>query len=316
MKKPSSSRSHVLKLHGWVVLGAMALSALSLAAPATAQVTASPAKVAFGRVILGTKAKIAVTLTNACSCTETISTLNVTDALFTITAPTLPIKLAKGQSTSITVTFTPLTTLAVEGSLELDDGSLLTIPFSGTGITTGFLGVSPTPLNFGNVSMGTKAVDTLTLHAYEGNVTISAATSSNKEFTFPSTTFPLAIPSGESVGVQVLYTPTASGSAAGTLTFVNDGATINKTEAVEASAGTPYVTLTWVRSTSEVEGYNIYRGTSSSGPLTRLNSSVDTEASYVDSTVALSNTYYYATTAVGTDGKESGYSNLVEVTIP
>jgi hypothetical protein len=312
---PSPSRSHVLKLHAWVVLGAMALSALALAAPATAQITASPAKVAFGRVILGTKAKIPVTLTNTCSCTETISTLNVTDALFTITAPTLPIKLAKGQSTSITVTFAPLTTLAVEASLELD-GSLLTIPFSGTGITTGFLGVSPTPLNFGNVSMGTKSVDTLTLHAYEGNVTVTSATSSNKEFTFPSTTFPLAIPSGESVSVQVLYTPTASGSSTGTLTFVNNGATINKTEAVEASGGAPYVTLTWIRSTSSVEGYNVYRGTSSGGPFTRLNSSVDAEASYVDSTVAVSKTYYYATTAVGTDGKESGYSNLVEVTIP
>jgi Abnormal spindle-like microcephaly-assoc'd, ASPM-SPD-2-Hydin len=315
MMKPSSSTSPFAKLHSWAVFGAMALSALSLAAPATAQVTATPAKVAFGRVILGTKAKIAVTLTNACSCTETISTLKVTDAVFTVTAPTLPIKLAQGQTTSITVTFTPLTTVAVEGSVELN-GTLLTIPFSGTGITTGFLGVTPAPLNFGNVSMGTKAVDTLTLHAYDGNVTVSAATSSNKEFTFPSTTFPLALTSGESVSVQVLYTPTATGSATGTLTFVNNGATINKTEAVEASAGTPYVTLTWVRSTSEVEGYNVYRGTSSSGPFSRLNSSVDTEASYVDSTVALSKTYYYATTAVGTNGKESGYSNLVEVTIP
>lgn len=42
------------------------------------------------------------------------------------------------------------------------------------------------------------------------------------------------------------------------------------------------VNLTWVASTSNVSGYNIYRGTKSGGPYTKLNTSVITTLTYSD----------------------------------
>jgi uncharacterized repeat protein (TIGR03803 family) len=75
------------------------------------------------------------------------------------------------------------------------------------------------------------------------------------------------------------------------------------------------VNLSWDPSTSQVAGYNVYRGANPS-VYTKINSSLDLVTSYADSTVQPGQTYYYATTAVGTDGVESGYSNQIEVILP
>src|ERR1700733_7913193 len=59
------------------------------------------------------------------------------------------------------------------------------------------------------------------------------------------------------------------------------------------------VQLSWDASTSQnVIGYNVFRGANPGGPYTQLNSSVDPNTSYVDSTVQRGQTYYYVTTAV------------------
>jgi fibronectin type 3 domain-containing protein len=76
------------------------------------------------------------------------------------------------------------------------------------------------------------------------------------------------------------------------------------------------VALSWVASTSQVMGYNVYRGTSTSGPYTKLNASPDANTSYADSTVSDSKTYYYYVTSVSPSNVESSPSNKVTVTVP
>jgi len=76
------------------------------------------------------------------------------------------------------------------------------------------------------------------------------------------------------------------------------------------------VDISWNASTSSVAGYNIYRGTQSSGPFTKLNSSVDTATVYTDSSVVSGRTYFYAATSVDSNGVESSYSNIAQATIP
>jgi hypothetical protein len=77
------------------------------------------------------------------------------------------------------------------------------------------------------------------------------------------------------------------------------------------------VTLSWSASVSSaIAGYNVYRGVQAAGPFTKLNSSLDTATVYTDSTVVAGQTYYYATTAVDSNGVESGYSNVVQAVIP
>lgn len=81
--------------------------------------------------------------------------------------------------------------------------------------------------------------------------------------------------------------------------------------------GVPHsATLSWSESGSQVAGYNVYRSTASGGPYSMINSSLVVPTNYSDGTVLSETTYYYAVTAVGTDGLESAYSNQTTVAIP
>jgi fibronectin type 3 domain-containing protein len=75
------------------------------------------------------------------------------------------------------------------------------------------------------------------------------------------------------------------------------------------------VDLSWSASTNVV-GYNIYRGTVSGGPYTMINSSLDGTTAYTDNTVVSGRTYYYVATAVDASSNESGYSNQATAVIP
>ena len=77
-------------------------------------------------------------------------------------------------------------------------------------------------------------------------------------------------------------------------------------------------TITWVASSSQnVAGYNVYRGTTSGGPYTKLTTSgLVTGTTYKDSSVQPGQTYYYVVTAVDVSSNESGYSNQTAAVIP
>jgi uncharacterized repeat protein (TIGR03803 family) len=77
------------------------------------------------------------------------------------------------------------------------------------------------------------------------------------------------------------------------------------------------VNLSWDASNSQhIVGYNVYRGANPNGPYTRINSTLDPNTTYSDSTIQGGQTYYYVTTAVDNQGVESGYSNQSEAVIP
>ena len=75
-------------------------------------------------------------------------------------------------------------------------------------------------------------------------------------------------------------------------------------------------TLNWTASTSSgVTGYNIYRGTTSGGPYTKVNAIPTSGPTYTDTTVQAGQTYYYVATAVDSSN-ESSYSNEAIAVIP
>jgi hypothetical protein len=77
------------------------------------------------------------------------------------------------------------------------------------------------------------------------------------------------------------------------------------------------VTVNWVASiSSNVAGYNVYRGTASGGPYTRVNVSLITTTTFLDTTVQAGVIYYYVATAVDANNNESAKSVEVQVTIP
>jgi fibronectin type 3 domain-containing protein len=78
-----------------------------------------------------------------------------------------------------------------------------------------------------------------------------------------------------------------------------------------------HIDLSWQASTStDVIGYNVYRGTRQGGPYTKLNSSPIRETRYVDGDVRAGQTYFYVIRAVNGKGVESTPSGEVKAKTP
>jgi endonuclease I len=76
-----------------------------------------------------------------------------------------------------------------------------------------------------------------------------------------------------------------------------------------ATGGDGTVNLTWsANGESDLAGYNVYRGTATGGPYTKLNGPLVSATSYSDATVTNGTTYFYIITAVDTSSNISGDS--------
>jgi fibronectin type 3 domain-containing protein len=86
---------------------------------------------------------------------------------------------------------------------------------------------------------------------------------------------------------------------------------------VVSNATASQVGLTWTASASTtVVGYNVYRGTTSGGPYTKVNSVIVAAPAFTDMSVNPGTTYYYVVTAVDPGNLESVKSNEVSATTP
>jgi hypothetical protein len=76
------------------------------------------------------------------------------------------------------------------------------------------------------------------------------------------------------------------------------------------------VDLSWNASTSrDISGYNIYRSPDASS-WEKINTSLISLTTYRDTAVAAGSTYYYAATALNTEGVESSKSTIAKAVIP
>lgn len=76
------------------------------------------------------------------------------------------------------------------------------------------------------------------------------------------------------------------------------------------------VLLRWEPSPSRVDGYNLYRGLSATGPFERINKSVVHGLSFVDEHVNPNTKYFYVARSVDTEGNESANSEVAIVEVP
>jgi len=278
---------------------------------------ATPSSLSFGSVAVGGRTQSRIVLTNARPWRETINAFQTVGTSFSVSGPSLPIVLVAGESVTLNVFFAPQAAGITGGSLFIS-GPSLNIPLSGTGTATTVrnLTIAPSAIQFGNVNVGNSNVQRSTLTASGGNVTVSSASSSNSQFSLSGISLPLTISPGQTVGFDVVFSPTQRGASTSSLTFASN-ATSSPTESLTGTGVTPQhtVNLSWDASTSSVAGYNVYRG-ASAGAYTKINRTMDANTAYADSTVLSGTTYYYAATAVNSSGQESAYSAPIKVAVP
>jgi hypothetical protein len=283
---------------------------------------ASPASLSFGTLQVGNSATQSETLTNSGGSSVTISQANVTGSAFSITGLNLPLTLIAGQSFTFGIVLAPVSAGSASGSISVvsnASNSTLTIVLAGNVTTAGQLSVSPATLDFGSVIVGQNKSLNGTLSATGSAVTVASATPSTSEFTLSGISFPLSLTVGKSSSFTVTFRPQASGTASANASFASNASNSSLLESLTGS-GTPppqhSVDLSWGPSPSVVVGYNVFRGTKSGGPYTKINPVLDAGSSYTDNAIQAGLTYYYVTTSVDASGMESVYSNEIQALIP
>ena len=195
--------------------------------PAPGQLSLNPSSESFGNVTDATQQSETVTLTNSGGSTVDISAAAVSGTGFQLTGITPPLSLTASQSTTFTVTFAPQTAGAATGTVTItSDGAnpSLTMALSGTGVTPGALGSSPTSLGFGSVTVGKNQTISETITNTGGTSdTISQVTVTGTGFTLSGITPPVTVPANQSVSFSVIFTPPAAATDTGSVTIASNG---------------------------------------------------------------------------------------------
>src|SRR5260370_2496339 len=205
------------------------------ASGATGQLTVNPSNVNFGSVSVGSSQTQSVTLTNSGGPKLTITQATLSGTGFTLSGLSYPVTLAGGQSVTCNVTFTPQSTGTDSGSVSIafttqgsngkghyssvsSSSTTVTLPVSGTGVTSGQLTAMPTSLGFGSVQVGSSQTLAETLTNSGGtSATIASATTTGSPFTASGLNFPITFRAGQSVSFRVTFATRSGGRVTGTL---------------------------------------------------------------------------------------------------
>lgn len=177
---------------------------------------------------------------------------------------------------------------------------------------------SPSSVNFGDVQIGTKSTLPVVLTNNGGSaVSITTGQIQGHGFMVTGVKLPIVLNPGQNFTINATFAPQADGAYSGTVTGSgSSGPLVSVPVSGNGTQAGYSVNLTWDPPSSQVVGYNVYRGNQSGGPYGKLNSHVDPNTAFIDYTVLASQTYYYVTTSVDSSGHESAYSNQSEANIP
>lgn len=305
----------------WLV-GPAVVGVQSSQASSVGTLTAAPSVIYFGNVIKGQVKRISCTVTNTGSASLTISRAHSNNARFVVTTPRLPAVVKPGGKAVFSVAYSPTSFTHSDASIIFNSSasnSAASLPIHGTGVEAGTLRAAPASIGFGSVPVGTSTTKTVTLtNVGFSNVKISSDSIAGYPFSVSGVTMPTTLTPAESITFTAKFAPGATGTRTGSITMRSSATNPAMTIALSGtstSSAAHDVKLAWTASKSAAS-YNIYRGTKSGGPYSRINSSPDSGTSYMDGSVAAGSSYYYVTTAVSSDGTESSYSGQAHATIP
>jgi hypothetical protein len=194
--------------------------------PGAGVLSANSTSVSFGNVVVGSTATQSVTVTNTGTATVNVSAATITGAAYTVMGGDPTGSIPVGQSITVKIQFAPTTTGAISGSIVITSTAAnptLTIPLSGSGVTTqAQLTISPSPVAFNSVNVGSNSTQTVTLtNAGNAALNITGVSITGTGYTM-NLTAPTTISAGANSKFTVTFTPTSSGSAAGSVSITSN----------------------------------------------------------------------------------------------
>jgi hypothetical protein len=207
---------------------ALLLMSAALARAASAEPVGAlaimPSTLSFGDVTVGTGASQFVTVTNTGSATVAITTLTVSNAAFSADNE-CPATLAPGANCTIEVTFDPSVAGASSGTLTIVDSTSAehTVALTGVGAASvGAITVMPTSIDFGAVLANQDSATETVVVSNTGDGPVSGLGVAISGPFSESSGCPVALDSGDSCTVSVVFDPTAAGAASGQLSIMSN----------------------------------------------------------------------------------------------
>src|SRR5882724_8727041 len=144
---------------------------------ATYTMSLSPTSVNFGNVTTGSSATQNVQLSNTGNSSVTVAQIAASGTGISVSGPAAPLTIAPAQSVTLAVKFAPTTGGAATGSLTVtnNQGVNALAAVTGTGVQSTYtMSLSPTSVNFGNVTTGSSATQNVQLsNTGNSSVTVS-----------------------------------------------------------------------------------------------------------------------------------------------
>jgi Abnormal spindle-like microcephaly-assoc'd, ASPM-SPD-2-Hydin/Transmembrane protein 131-like N-terminal len=289
------------------------------------QISVVPSPVAFGNATVGVSNTQTMTIQNTGTANLSVTQATVSGQGFALSGLAVPLSVAPGGSASLTISFTPTSATNFSGTLSLSSNAPVspsTVALTGSGLAqTLQLSVNPTSLSFGSATVGTSTSSQSVTISNTGNsdVSVTQIVVSGTAYSVTGAMLPITLSTGHNTSFTAVFAPLTAGNLAGSISVVS---TATNSPAMVTLSGSGVqstshsANLAWSDSSTALAGFNIYRGTTTGGPYTKVNSALIPTSTYTDTSVQSGTTYYYVTTAVDSTGLESTYSNEGVALIP
>jgi len=309
--------------------GCASLSAEDAKALDAGKISVIPANIDFKAVVVGEKNSQTLQVSNIGAEPLSLDAVRVAGQAFTLSAANTPRVLPAGKSLRLSLFFAPRTSAPAEGSLVIISSDLhapVVVPLAGSGEKAApALQLSPKTLNFGSLPVHHSSTQTVTLKN-TGNVPLSLATiiSPGAAFSITGLSAGTTLQPDQKLEFKVTFHPSAAGSSSSGVTIgsarlsapVKLALSGSATSSVPPAQASHSVSLDWESSPDPVNGYHVYRGSSSGGPYTRISGGIISSLDYRDFSVQTGGRYYYVVTATDSAGTESAYSNEALAEVP
>jgi len=245
---------------------------------ADGQLAPNPSSEAFGSVTVGSQQTLSATITNTGGTTVTISQAGISGAGLSLSGIASGTALTAGQSATFSVTFAPASAGAVSGNITVTSNATnptLTIPVSGTGVSSGALGSNPTSLAFGTVAVGgTQTLAETVTNTGGTTVTISQAGITGTGFSLNGISSGVTLTAGQSLGFSVSFAPQSAGAVNGNVTITSNATNPTLTVAVSGTGSATPGQLSVTPSTLATGSVVVGTSGTASGTLTASGANV------------------------------------------
>ena len=186
---------------------------------AAPELSFSPTFLHFAGVLVGRTETLVVVATNHGQSEITVSKVMGTNSKFKVSTLKLPQVLAAGESLAVSVTFAPTAKGEVGGSIILFSNAsnrVLYLAMAGRGATSQEVTANPRSLSFGNVEVGASSrLATVLTNTGRTKVILARLQTDGTGFSVSGATFPLILPAGKQLKLDVTFKPQAVGPVGG-----------------------------------------------------------------------------------------------------